>query len=185
MKFKYFLGVLLLSGILFPCQGKKEESAPEAQTQEAKKEFEFLSEQFADIKILRYQIPGFDELSLQQKKYVYYLTQAGLSGRDIMYDQNYRHNLKIRRALEKVYATYDGDKDSDDWKSFEVYMKQVWFANGIHHHYSNDKFSPKFSKDYLNGLLEQTGVTLEGDALEVIFNDTKIDQKDIRWIRYI
>ena len=171
MNFKYFLSVLLLSGMLFSCQGKMEDPASENTSDEAKAEFEFLSEQFADIKILRYQIPGFDELSLQQKKYVYYLTQAGLSGRDIMYDQNYRHNLKIRRALEKIYASYQGDKESEDWKSFEVYMKQVWFANGIHHHYANDKFKPKFSKEYLTGLMEQTGVSLEGEAFEVIFND--------------
>ena len=133
--------------------------------------FKYEVEQFADTRILRYQIPGFDELSLQQKKYVYYLTQAGLAGRDIMYDQNYRHNLHIRRALENVYRNYGGDKDSDQWAAFETYLKRIWFANGIHHHYASDKFEPDFSKDYLRNLLEETETELKDEAFEVIFND--------------
>ena len=134
-------------------------------------EFNFFAEKFQDIQILRYQIPGFDELNLNQKKLVYYLTEAGLAGRDIMYDQNYRHNLSIRRALEKIYTNYDGDKRVDDWNNFEVYLKRIWFANGIHHHYSNDKFDPNFSKEYLEYLLSETGTQLNKDAFEVIFND--------------
>ena len=102
---------------------------------------------------------------------MYYLTEAGLAGRDIMWDQNYRHNLKIRKALEWVYTNYDGDKTSDDWKAFEVYLKRVWFSNGIHHHYSNDKIKPEFSEDYLKELLAATNTDLEGEAFEVIFND--------------
>ncbi len=128
-------------------------------------------EQFADIKVLRYEIPQWDNLSLKQKKLVYYLTQAGLSGRDIMYDQNYRHNLKIRRALEHVYTSYKGDKSLDNWIAFETYLKQIWFANGIHHHYSTDKFKPNFTKDYLRKLLVKTNTNLSGEAFEVIFND--------------
>lgn len=171
MKIKYLIHILLVAFLVFACQGKQEQ--PEvAETQKTEsKDFEFLSEQFADLKILRYQIPGFDQLSLQQKKYVYYLTQAGLAGRDIMYDQNYRHNLKIRRALENIYTNFSGDKTTEDWKNFEVYLKRIWFSNGIHHHYANDKFEPAFSRAYLEEIMSATGTELEGEALEVIFNE--------------
>ena len=138
---------------------------------EQKADFSFFSEQFADIKILRYQVPGFDELNLSQKKLVYYLTQAGLAGRDIMYDQNYRHNISIRTALEKIYQNYKGDKSLDNWKSFETYLKRIWFSNGIHHHYSNDKHDPGFSSNYLEKLLNETNTILEKEAFDVIFND--------------
>lgn len=138
---------------------------------EQKDDFSFFSEQFADIKILRYQVPGFDELNLSQKKLVYYLTQAGLEGRDIMYDQNYRHNVSIRTALEKIYENYKGDKSLDNWKSFETYLKRIWFSNGIHHHYSNDKHDPGFSSNYLEKLLNETNTNLEKEAFDVIFND--------------
>ena len=132
--------------------------------------FSYFSEQFADLKILRYQIPGFENLSLDQKKLVYYLTEAGLSGRDIMYDQNYRHNLKIRRALENIHISYQGDKNNNQWKAFEIYLKRIWFSNGIHHHYSNDKFIPGFSSEYLQELLDETNIKLEKEAFNVIFN---------------
>ena len=134
-------------------------------------EFSYNVEQFADIKILRYQIPGWENLSLKEQKLVYYLTQAGLAGRDIMWDQNYRHNLTIREALENVYKNFSGDKSTDNWKAFEVYLKRIWFSNGIHHHYSNDKLKPEFNADYLNELLSATNTTLEGEAFDVIFND--------------
>ena len=140
-------------------------------TTDTNEEFNFFAEKFQDIQVLRYQIPGFDELNLNQKKLVYYLTEAGLAGRDIMYDQNYRHNLSIRRALEKIYTNYDGDKRADEWNNFEVYLKRIWFANGIHHHYSNDKFDPNFSKEYLEYLLSETGTQLNKNAFEVIFNE--------------
>jgi len=142
-----------------------------------KTEFNYFSEQFSDIKILRYQIPGFDELSLSQKKLVYYLTQAGLAGRDIMYDQNYRHNIAVRTALENIYENYHGDKLSKNWKSFEVYLKRIWFSNGIHHHYSNDKHRPGFSLDYLEKLLNETDTKLNKEAFDVIFN--KEDEKKV------
>ena len=136
-----------------------------------KSNFDFFAEKFKDIQVLRYQIPGFDELTLKQKKLVYFLTEAGLAGRDIMYDQNYRHNLSIRRSLEKIYSNYDGDKKSEEWINFEIYLKRIWFANGIHHHYSNDKFDPNFSSEYLNYLLSETETELNKEAFEVIFND--------------
>ena len=133
--------------------------------------FNFFAEQFEDIKVLRYQIPGFDELTLKQKKLVYFLTEAGLAGRDIMYDQNYRHNLSVRRALENIYTKYEGDKENKDWKNFEIYLKRIWFSNGIHHHYSNDKFDPVFSDIYLNYLLSKTETVLNTDAFNIIFNE--------------
>ena len=158
---------ILLIITVFSCTNKTESGS----------EFNFFAEQFEDIKVLRYQIPGFDQLSLQQKKLVYFLTEAGLAGRDIMYDQNYRHNLSIRRALEKVYVNYKGKRDTEDWNNFETYLKRIWFANGIHHHYSNDKFDPNFSSDYLSRLLSETGSELNSEAFEVIFND--IDSKKV------
>ena len=145
--------------------------------QKNENDFKYFSEQFSDIKILRYQVPGFDELSLSQKKLVYYLTQAGLAGRDIMYDQNYRHNVSIRTALEKIYENYNGDKSINDWKQFETYLKRIWFSNGIHHHYSNDKHEPGFSINYLESLLNETNSTLEKEAFDVIFN--KEDNKKV------
>ena len=145
--------------------------------------FPYMVEQFADLKILRYQLPGWESLSLDEQKLVYYLTQAGLSGRDIMWDQNYRHNLTIRQALETIYTTFDGDKTTENWRAFEIYLKRVWFSNGIHHHYSNAKLKPEFSEDYLKSLLDATTASLEGEAFDVIFNEKdakKVNQaKDV------
>ena len=145
--------------------------------QEEKSEFSHFSEQFSDLKILRYQIPGFDKLTLNQKKFVYYLTEAGLYGRDIMYDQNYRHNLKIRRALENIYLNYNGNKNDNQWRSFEIYLKRIWFSNGIHHHYSNDKFDPDFSEEYLKNLMNETNTELNNEVFNLIFND--VDSKKV------
>lgn len=142
--------------------------------------FQWETEQFADLRLLRYQIAGWDNLSLDQKKLVYYLTQAGLSGRDITWDQYYRHNLEIRKALETVVKNYNGDKESDDWKNFMVYTKRVWFSNGIHHHYSNTKLKPEFSKDYFESLLTASNASLSAEAKDAIFNnkDMKKVSKD-------
>jgi len=133
--------------------------------------FPVMVEQFSDLKVLRYQIPGWENLTLKEQKLVYYLTQAGLSGRDIMWDQNYRHNLTIRTALERVYTNFEGDKSTTDWLAFEVFLKRIWFSNGIHHHYSNAKMVPEFSSDYLVSILDATSTTLKGEAFEVLFND--------------
>jgi dipeptidyl-peptidase-3 len=133
-------------------------------------------DRFADVQILRYEINDFDKLSLDQKKLVYYLTQAGLSGRDIIYDQNNAYNLEIRNCLESIITTYTGDKDSDDWYLFETYTKQVWFANGIHHHYAMDKFVPGFSEEYFNGLVKECKAKISNEALKVIF-DPKVAAK--------
>ncbi len=167
MKLKNILLGFLLVGFLWSCQEKMEEKPPV----KAEKKFEYIADQFADIKVLRYQIPGFDELTLKEKELVYYMTQAGLAGRDIMWDQNYRHNLEIRDALENVYTTYNGDKTTKDWLAFQEYLKRVWFSNGIHHHYSNDKIKPNFKADFLTYLLKETDTKLEGEAFDVIFND--------------
>lgn len=123
---------------------------------EKKKEpdnFKYFSEQFADLRIQRYQVPGFDELTLQQKQLAYYLYQAALSGRDMIYDQNYKHNLYIRRTLEAIVKTYTGDRKTSDFEKFMTYTKRVWFSNGIHHHYANKKFLPEFSKEYFTKLI--------------------------------
>ncbi len=133
--------------------------------------FEYLSEQFSDIKIIRYKIGGFDELTIQQKELVYYLYQVSLSGRDIIYDQNYKYNLVIRKALENVVANYKGDKDSEDWKNFMIYTKRVWFSNGIHHHYSTAKLKPECSKEFFNKVLAVTNTTLENGIVEIMFDN--------------
>lgn len=121
-----------------------------------KSDFNFVVEQFADLRILRYQVPGFDSLSLNQKKIIYYLSEAALCGRDILYDQNGEYNLLIRRTLENIYQSYSGDKTADEWKKFELYLKRIWFSNGIYHHYSSDKIMPEFSTDYFNALVKQS-----------------------------
>ncbi|CAL2105363.1 dipeptidyl-peptidase III [Tenacibaculum sp. 190524A02b] len=171
MNLKHALCIVASAGILTSCgvDTKKEATVTEKKT--TQKEFSYVVEQFADIKVLRYQIPGFNELSLKEKKLVYYLTQAGLSGRDIMWDQNYRHNLEIRKALENINTNFSGDKNTNEYLAFTTYLKRVWFSNGIHHHYSNDKIKPEFTKEYLEGLLKQTSTELSPAALEVIFND--------------
>ncbi|WNH12920.1 dipeptidyl-peptidase 3 family protein [Thalassobellus suaedae] len=175
MKLKSVLGVVLLTTFLLSCGNDKKEKQTELEITKEKSAFNYNVEQFADIKVLRYQIPDWEKLSLKEQTLVYYLTQAGLSGRDIMWDQNYRHNLKIRKALESIYTNYTGDRTLTDWKAFEIYLKRVWFSNGIHHHYSNDKIKPEFSSDYLKQLLADTHTVLEGEAFDVIFNeeDTK------------
>lgn len=118
--------------------------------------FKFLTEQFADLKLIRYQIPGFENLSPRQKELLYYLSEAALSGRDIVWDQNYRHNLRIRKTLEAIINTYSGEKKGEEWDQFMVYTKRVWFSNGIHHHYSTLKFLPDFSTDYFASLVKKS-----------------------------
>lgn len=149
------------------CTGKGEATAePQA--------FDYNVDRFADIQVLRYKVPEFDSLSLNQKILVYYLTEAALWGRDILWDQNNRHNLDMRQLLEAVYTNYDGDKESADFKAFDTYMKQVWFGNGIHHHYSTDKFVPTFSRDFLESriaALPEGAAPANTEALvELIFN---------------
>ena len=141
-------------------------------------EFAYAGERFADIQMLRYQVPGFQELSLRQKTLIFYLSQAALLGRDILWDQNGRFNLRIRRILETVYIHYSGDRSSAEFAAFVSYMKRVWFSNGIHHHYGCEKFVPGFSKEFLHNALmaelDKTGYEtleeLEQELFPVIFD---------------
>lgn len=114
----------------------------------------WIVDRFDDIKVMRYEVPGFAELSIEEKELVYYLAEAAKCGRDILYDQNFKYNLPVRRTLEVVYENYQGDRGCAEWKALEKYLKKVWFANGIHHHYSNDKFVPEFTEGYLLDAIE-------------------------------
>ena len=136
-------------------------------TAEAEK-FDYTVEQFADLQILRYSVPGFENLSLKQKELVYYLTEAALQGRDILFDQNGKYNLTIRRMLEAVYTGYKGDKNTPDFKAMEVYLKRVWFSNGIHHHYGSEKFVPGFSPEFF----KQAVLSVDASAMPLAEGQT-------------
>lgn len=168
----FSLSILLVASILLQgCGGSADNASPPAANTDLTAEsvietagpvadsFVFEADRFADIRILRYQIPGFEELTLQQKKLLYFLSQAGMSGRDITWDQNFKHNLRIRRTLEEIVRHYPGDRTTADFTSFLTYAKRVWFANGIHHHYSSNKFLPEFSSDYLRQLVLESAPT--------------------------
>lgn len=137
-------------------------------------DFNYVVDRFADLQVLRYKVPDFENLSLRQKMLVYYLTEAALNGRDILWDQNGKHNLAIRGMLENVYTDYRGKRDDKEFRAFEKYLKQVWFGNGIHHHYSTDKFVPEFSRTWLETHVAELPVgkrpTNAGELMEVIFN---------------
>lgn len=152
----FIVGVCALA--LASCQTKTE------------KPFNYTVDKFYDLEILRYQVPGFDELTLQQKTLAYYLSEAALQGRDILFDQNGRYNLRIRRALEALYLNYAGDKQSEEFLLFEKYLKRVWFSNGIHHHYSEDKFLPEFTEAWYRQACAEAGLTVDEELLPVIFD---------------
>ena len=168
--------------LLTACSGSKTTTA------EADK-FDYTVEQFADLQILRYRVPGFEDLSLKQKELVYYLTEAALQGRDILFDQNGKYNLTIRRMLEAVYTGYKGDKNTPDFKAMEVYLKRVWFSNGIHHHYGSEKFVPGFTPEFFRQAVQSVdAATLplaEGQTVEqlceevfpVIFDPTVMPKR--------
>ena len=124
----------------------------------AQENFNYIVEQFADLQLLRYQVTGFEDLTLRQKELVYYLSQAALEGRDILFDQNGKYNLQIRKLLEAVYVSYSGDRQDEEFKALEVYLKRIWFSNGIHHHYACNKFVPGFSPEFLRRLIDATDV---------------------------
>jgi len=174
MKISHYL-VLGGMALMASCGGEqKPAEQPTAQAPAAcvdnDSTFAYEVDRFEDVRILRYRIPCWDRLSLKQKELVYYLTQAGLAGRDMLWDQNYKHNLEIRSILEKIYTTYNGDKTAAEWLLFESYLKQVWMSNGIHHHYSNLKHQPKFSKKYFDDVLAATTTECSAEIKEVIFN---------------
>ncbi|MBR4977484.1 MAG: dihydrofolate reductase [Bacteroidales bacterium] len=134
-------------------------------------EFKYLIDEFADLKIMRYQVPGWDELSLDQKKYVYHLAEAAKYGRDIIWMQNNKYNLEVRKTIENILNNYEGDRTTEEWKGFETYAKRVFFSNGIHHHYAEDKFFPECSQDYFAGLMAAVGDEAKcAELLPVIFD---------------
>lgn len=173
MKIKFLSASLLLCSVVFSSCSDSSDSNEENSENgkvERKTPNDRQVDRFADIQVLRYDIQDFDKLSLNQKKLVYFMAQAGLAGRDINYDQNSPYNLKIRSALEKMVGNYKGDKTTDEWYLLETYAKQVWFANGIHHHYGMDKILPKCSKEYFEEVMVATSTKLDAETLDVIFN---------------
>jgi dipeptidyl-peptidase III len=201
-----FIAVLALLSLFSACSDNEPEqiaSAPVEQASPAmstqnesasdttENGFEYEADRFADIRMLRYQVPGFENLSEQQKELLYYLSQAALSGRDIMYDQNYKHNLRIRRTIEEVLKNYPGQRDTENFDHFITYAKQVWFANGIHHHYSGLKFTPRFSEEFFMEIISasaagsnfplrsgQTVAELTSELIPILF-DPAIDPKKV------
>ena len=159
----FIVGVCALA--LASCQTKTE------------KPFNYTVDKFYDLEILRYQVPGFDELTLQQKTLAYYLSEAALQGRDILYDQNGRYNLRIRRAMEALYLNFAGDKQSEEFLLLEKYLKRVWFSNGIHHHYSEDKFLPEFTEAWYRQACAEAGLTVDEELLPVIFDPTVMPKR--------
>jgi dipeptidyl-peptidase III len=144
---KLFILLLMIMSAVSSCKNQKK------QTSEVESDFKYFVDQFDDMRVLKYQVPGFELLSLQQKKLIYYLSEAALSGRDILWAQNFKYNLKIRKTFEAIIVSYKGDRESADYKAFLVYAKRVFFANGIHHHYSNDKLKPGFPDTFLSDLV--------------------------------
>ena len=154
-----------------------------------KNNFKVQVDRFSDIEILRYRVPGFEDLSLKQKKFIYYLSEAALSGRDIIYDQNYKYNLTVRSTLNNIVQNFNGDKSSKEWAQFIEYAKRVWFSNGIHHHYSTLKILPGFDRSYLTKLVEKIDKgfpLIDGESIDgflkriipIIF-DPRIDAKRV------
>ena len=145
-------------------------------------DFKYTNEQFADIQMLRYKVEGFEKLSLRQKTLIYHLSEAALAGRDILFDQNGRYNLRIREMLETVYRDYKGDRKSKDFQGLTLYLKRVWFSAGIHHHYGNEKFVPEFSEKWLRTTLASLNYKVEDEVLDAMFNPNtfkmRVNQKD-------
>lgn len=172
------------SALMYSCKSDHKQGA-----QSSESTFEVECDRFADLQVLRYQITGFEELSAQQKELAYYLYEAANCGRDIIYDQKYKHNLTIRRTLEAIFNSYTGEKSGEEWAKFETYAKRVWFSNGIHHHYSNLKFTPECSAAYFETLVKGSaaeqlpldGKTVEAFIAEIkpIVFDPKVDAKSV------
>src|SRR5690606_12921932 len=159
------LGILLLSSSLFfaACGDTSKDGANGGATKTESgfdPNFQVNAEGFADLQVLRYEVPGWDQLSAQQKELAYYLYEASLAGRDIIYDQRGKHNLTVRKTIETIWGSYKGEKSGEDWDKFKTYAGQVWFSNGIHHHYSNDKFKPEFSFEYFQNLVQNSDTTM-------------------------
>ena len=173
MNMKKVLCVLLAAMTLLACNKESKQTTPSIE------DFPYMVDQFYDLGILRYRVPGFEDLSVQQKALVYYLSEAALWGRDILTDQNCRYNLRIRRVCESVYENYAGDKTTEEWKKFVLYLKRVWFSNGIHHHYSEDKFLPECSREWFVEACKQSNLKEEDyvELLDVMFDPTVLPKK--------
>lgn len=179
---KNILFLLALTLGIQACTEKPVEE--ESDKKEESSDFEYKADRFADLQVLRYQVPGYDQLSLRQKKLVYFLSQAALSGRDIIWDQNYKHNLRIRKTIENIVKHYSGDKNSSEYQRFLVWAKRVWFSNGIHHHYAFNKIKPDFTADELARLIvdsqhpdfptmdDENGELFIAEMQRIIFEDT-------------
>ena len=165
---KKFVKMIMISGMaaLAGCGAKNE----------ASDDFKYTIDSFADIKVMRYQIPGWENLSLQQKEYAYHLAEAAKYGRDILWDQNCKDNLRVRHAVEAILENYDGDRECADFQNFIVYAKRLFFSNGMHHHYAEDKFFPECPQDYFASLMEAVGVEDEG-LLDIIYNPAIYPQR--------
>ena len=172
-RLNHIAGCMAIAVAACSCSSKSTDSASD--------DFDYVVDRFADIEVLRYQVPEFENLSLQQKLLIYHLTEAAIAGRDILWDQNGKYNLAVRDLLENIYQNYSGSKESADYKAFEKYLKQVWFANGLHHHYSMDKFTPEFSKDFMveqiNALPEDKRPKEQDTLLALIFDPTVSPKK--------
>lgn len=153
MKLSRIMSITAVSAGLWACTGHSAEQVKSSDSVAVDSNFEWQIDRFADVKVLRYQVPGFEELTLNQKLLIYYLNQAALSGRDIIWDQNYHNNLRIRRTLEAIYNNYKGERTGKNWEAFVEFLKRVWFSNGIHHHYATDKFIPTFDAEYFKSLV--------------------------------
>ena len=180
-KFKMKKSILLsivigLTISLQSCNTKKTDST----TENSASENETIIDRFADIQVLRYQIEGFEKLSLNQKKLVYFMVQAGLSGRDIAYDQNNAYNVEIRKCLETIVGNYKGDQENEDWKNFLTYAKRVWFSNGIHHHYGMEKIMPEISENYFKSLVKETNATISSEAIKTIFDKNTATKRKVK-----
>ena len=147
------------------------------QKNEQNNQFNYNVDKFYDLEILRYQVPGFEDLTLNQKILAYYLSEAALQGRDILYDQNGKYNLRIRRTLEDLYLNYSGDKTQNEYLLFEKYLKRVWFSNGIYHHYSEDKFLPEFSQEWFNTACKESNVLCPPEIIPVMFDPTVLPKR--------
>jgi dipeptidyl-peptidase-3 len=176
--------------LLLAACGQDKGPAETVVTETEEDTFHVQIDRFADVKILRYKIPGFDELSLKEKKLAYYLSQSALSGHDIIYDQNYKYNLRIRRLLSAIVVSYSGDRDSEDFLQLHDYAKRVWFANGIHHNYSSDKMLPEFTPESLSAMVAKSDAALlpldEGQSVDELLEllrapmfDPNVDAKKV------
>ncbi len=192
-KSKTLFASILIGAVAFSCNSgsdtKKEEIVIDTTATDGyDPDFQVTAQSFADLKILRYQVPGFNQLTLQQKQLAYYLSEAALAGRDIFYDQNSKNGLSIRKTIEAIYGSYSGDKSSPDWKKFEEYCGRVWFSNGNHHHYGNEKFFPEVTPAYFATVAKASDSTLfplnEGESfngflvrIQPIIYDPKVEPK--------